>query len=60
MRVDDELDRHGGGEDEGDKGRKHNMVHIQFQQRTTRKCLTIIQGLQPEIDFKKLVKHFRK
>ena len=36
------------------------MVHIQFQQRTVRKCLTLIQGLPDDLDFKKLVRHFKK
>ena len=36
------------------------MVHIQFQQRTTRKCISIIQGLPEELDFKKIVRHFKK
>ena len=62
-KVEDELDNIGGGDGDDDAGagnRKHNMVHIQFQQRTTRKCLTLIQGLQDDIDFKKLVQHFKK
>ena len=42
-KVEDALDNVAGGdgEDVGEQ-RKFNMVHIQFQQRTTRKCLTII------------------
>ena len=36
------------------------MIHIQFQQRTVRKCISIIQGLPDDIDFKKLVRHFKK
>ena len=60
-RVEDALDRViGGTEEEGAKERKSNMIHIQFQQRTTRKCLSIIQGLPDDLDFKKLVRHFKK
>ena len=31
-----------GGEDEEQKEREHNVVHLHYQQRTGRKCLTII------------------
>ena len=58
-RVEDALDRRG-AEEEGQEQRKSSMVHIQFQQRTTRKCMTIIQGLAADLDFKKLVRHFKK
>ena len=59
-RIEDALDHIGGGDDEGEGDRKQQMVHIQFQQRTTRKCLTIIQGLADDLDFKKLLRHFKK
>jgi len=60
-RVEDALDRVGGGiVEEGQKDRMSNMIHIQFQQRTTRKCISIIQGLPDDLDFKKLVRHFKK
>ena len=60
-RVEDALDRVGGGiVEEGQKDRMSNMTHIQFQQRTTRKCISIIQGLPDDLDFKKLVRHFKK
>ena len=60
-RVEDALDTvAGGNEEEGGKQRKQNMIHIQFQQRTTRKCISIIQGLPEDLDFKKLVRHFKK
>ena len=60
-RVEDALDRVAGDAVEtGQKERKQQMVHIQFQQRTTRKCITIIQGLSEDLDFKKLVRHFKK
>ena len=37
-----------------------NMIHLHFQQRTTRKCWTIIQGLPDDLDFKKILRHFKK
>ena len=36
------------------------MVTIKFQQRTTRKCITIILGLPEDLDFKKITRHFKK
>ena len=60
-RVEDALDRVAGAEEEEEgKQRRPHMVHIQFQQRTTRKCISIIQGLPIDLDFKKLVRHFKK
>ena len=61
-KVEDALDRVGynEGEDGGQKERKLNQIHIQFQQRSARKCLTTIQGLPDDLDFKKLVRHFKK
>ena len=56
--VEDALDKK--IKEEGAAQRQTQMVHIQFQQRTTRKCLTLIQGLSPDIDFKKLLRHFKK
>ena len=60
--IEDQLDMVAGGNQAGDDEpqRKKQMVHIQFQQRTTRKCITIIQGLAEDLDFKKLVRHFKK
>ena len=58
-KIEDALDNVGARE-EGEADRKSQMVHIQFQQRTTRKCITIIQGLAEDLDFKKLARHFKK
>ena len=57
----DALDEVAGG-DEAEDGqqRKKQMVTIKFQQRTTRKCITIIQGLPDDLDFKKITRHFKK
>lgn len=33
---------------------------MHFQQRTTRKCLTIVQGLPDDLDFKKILRQFKK
>ena len=60
--VEDALDNKGvvaKGDDQEER-RQTQMVHIQFQQRTVRKCICIIQGLSDDIDFKKLVRHFKK
>jgi translation initiation factor 1 len=35
-------------------------IHIRIQQRTSRKCLTIIQGLPPKLDLKKVLKYFKR
>ena len=60
-RVEDNLDNFGGGAVDGKKAeKKNNLIHIQFQQRTTRKCISIIQGLPEDLDLKKIVKHFKK
>mmetsp|Transcript_42356 Transcript_42356/g.64998 ORF Transcript_42356/g.64998 Transcript_42356/m.64998 type:complete len:107 (+) Transcript_42356:29-349(+) len=63
-KVEDALDTVGGtfNETSGQpkEQRKKEMVHIQFQQRTTRKGMTIIQGLPDDLDFKKIVRHMKK
>ena len=68
----DEGDLVIGGKDEFESGTKvdkdagqrkkvtSNIVHLHFQQRTTRKCWTIVQGLPEDLDFKKIVRHFKK
>ena len=60
--VEDALDRIAGAErdNEQKKEKKQYMVHIQYQQRTTRKGNTLIQGLADDLDFKKLLRHFKK
>ena len=35
-------------------------LDLHFQQRTSRKCLTLIQGLPDDLDFKKIVRQFKK
>lgn len=37
-----------------------NYVHIRIQQRNGRKSLTTVQGLPDEVDFKKVLKAFKK
>eukprot|EP00756_Hemistasia_phaeocysticola_P011851 Hpha_TRINITY_DN15149_c2_g1::TRINITY_DN15149_c2_g1_i2::g.129947::m.129947/K03113/EIF1, SUI1; translation initiation factor 1 len=39
---------------------RKNTVHVRCQQRNGRKCITSIQGLHVDLDFKKLVKAFKK
>ncbi len=46
--------------DDKQKKRKHNLVHLKFQQRTTRKCLTLVQGLPDDLDLKKILRSFKK
>ncbi len=62
VQNEDELDKGHGGDlaDEVATKKKPTMVHINFQQRTTRKCITIIQGLDSDLDFDKLAKYFKK
>ena len=60
-RNENDLDRGRGGDLADDAPvKKPTMVHINFQQRTTRKCITIIQGLDEDLDFDKLAKYFKK
>lgn len=52
-----------GGEDLGEdfvKQREHNVIHLHYQQRTARKCLTIIQGLPDDLDYKKILRAYKK
>ena len=42
------------------KKQMHNFVHLRFQQRTTRKCLTLVQGLSDDLDLKKILQYFKK
>jgi len=37
-----------------------NYIHIRIQQRNGRKTLTTVQGLQAELDLKKILKAFKK
>eukprot|EP01112_Ceratiomyxa_fruticulosa_P011312 TRINITY_DN3060_c0_g1_i1.p1 TRINITY_DN3060_c0_g1~~TRINITY_DN3060_c0_g1_i1.p1 ORF type:complete len:114 (+),score=22.33 TRINITY_DN3060_c0_g1_i1:568-909(+) len=51
--ADQEADDLGGS-------KSSNYVHIRIQQRNGKKHLTTIQGLTPDLDFKKLVSAFKK
>lgn len=42
------------------KKRKSNMIHLHFQQRTTRKCNTLVQGMPEDLDLKKIIRAFKK
>jgi translation initiation factor 1 len=33
---------------------------LHFQQRTARKCLTLVQGMPDDLDLKKIIRHFKK
>jgi len=37
-----------------------DLIHIRVQQRNGRKCITTVQGLNPDFDFKKIVKAIKK
>ena len=36
------------------------MSDLHYQQRTARKCLTIIQGLPDDLDYKKILRAYKK
>ncbi len=48
------------GELGGAKAAETNYIHIRIQQRNGRKSLTTVQGLPQELDFKKVLKVFKK
>ena len=37
-----------------------NFVHLHFQKRNARQCLTSVRGLPNDLDMKKLTRHFKK
>lgn len=37
-----------------------NFVHLHFQKRNARQCLTAVRGLPADLDMKKLTRHFKK
>jgi len=37
-----------------------NLVHIRVQQRNGRKCITTVQGLNEQLDLKKIIKAIKK
>ena len=45
---------------EGESKKVLNFVHLHYQQRSARKCLTIVQGLPADLDFKKIARAFKK
>jgi len=47
-------------EEAEDSGTTSNYVHIRVQQRNGRKCLTTVQGLNPDFDFKRILKALKK
>ena len=65
--VDQQLEMVNFGGDEnnleegfGEHKREPNIIHLHYQQRTARKCLTIIQGLPDDLDFKKILRAYKK
>ena len=42
------------------KKKKNNEIHIRVQQRNGRKSLTTVQGINPKVDLKKVVKGLKK
>ena len=38
----------------------NKLVHIRCQQRNGRKCITTVSGLHIDLDYKKVLKHFKK
>ena len=47
------------GQDEEDAV-QHDVIHIRVQQRSGRKLLTTVQGIEDKFDKRKLVKYIRK
>jgi len=52
-------DEEEGGEKEAADAQK-DFVHIRVQQRNGRKCITTIQGLNSQLDLKKIIKAIKK
>mmetsp|Transcript_41621 Transcript_41621/g.69244 ORF Transcript_41621/g.69244 Transcript_41621/m.69244 type:complete len:113 (+) Transcript_41621:265-603(+) len=46
--------------DGDDEDTQKDLVHIRVQQRNGRKCITTIQGLNDQIDPKKIIKAIKK
>ena len=38
----------------------HSFVHLHFQKRNARQCLTAVRGLPEDLDMLKLTRHFKK
>lgn len=39
---------------------ENNIIHLHFQKRNARQCLTNVRGLPDDLDMKKLTRHFKK
>lgn len=35
-------------------------IDVRFQQRTTRKCTTLVEGLPDDLDLKKIIRQFKR
>jgi len=46
--------------DNAGAGGQDKLIHIRIQQRNGRKTLTTVQGINPDYDFKKIVKACKK
>ena len=61
--VDPFADANNTVEDSSDitsKKKKNGEIHIRVQQRNGRKSLTTVQGINPKVDLKKVVKGLKK
>jgi len=47
-------------EQEAGIGGGNDLIHIRVQQRNGRKCITTVQGLDAELDLKKILKALKK
>ena len=45
---------------QGAQATTSNFVHLHFQKRNARQCLTAVRGLPDDLDMKKLTRHFKK
>lgn len=41
-------------------GRDNSKIHIRVQQRSGRKCITTVQGLQDDLDLEKIIRALKK
>ena len=37
-----------------------HQIHLRLQQRNARKCTTTIEGIDPSLDYKKMIRYFKK
>ena len=45
---------------EEEKKSKQSYIHIRIQQRNAKKTITTVEGIDPDIDLKRLVKYIKK